>query len=113
MDDLEEKLGNILNDPDMMRQIMSMAQSMRDGQTDPPSSAPPLPELDTAAIGRIYELAQSGKIDRREHALLQALGAYLSKERIGKLEKAMRAAKLAKLASSALAQRSGVSSAGR
>ena len=30
MDDMEEKLGSILNNPQMMQQIMSMAQSMGD-----------------------------------------------------------------------------------
>ena len=34
MDDLEEKMGAILNNPNMMQQIMSLAQTM--GQNAPP-----------------------------------------------------------------------------
>lgn len=115
MDDLEEKLGSILNDPNMMRQIMSMAQAMggtsgAPAQENVPPQTPP--EFDAQTLARISALAQSGNIDKRERALLQALGAYLSKERVGKLEKAMRAAKIAKLAS-APAGRAGAFPTGR
>ena len=33
MDEMEEKLGSILNNPQMMQQIMSMAQSMGNQNT--------------------------------------------------------------------------------
>ena len=117
MDEMEEKLGSILNNPQMMQQIMSMAQSMG-GQNTPKAEAPQkqeslLPEIDLATIQKISGLAQKSSIDKREQALLRALSAYLSKERIGKLEKAMRAAKIAKIASSALGQRGVPSHAGR
>lgn len=109
MDDMEEKLGSILNNPQMMQQIMSMAQSMggqSSNRPEPPKKQEAmLPEIDLATIQKISGLAQKSSIDKREQALLRALGAYLSKDRISKLEKAMRAAKMAKLASSALGQR--------
>lgn len=115
MDDMEEKLGSILNNPQMMQQIMSMAQSMGgQGKQDPtPRQEKSFPELDIATLQKISSLAQSSSIDKREQALLRALGAYLSKERIGKLEKAMRAAKIAKIASSALSQGGAVRTMGR
>ena len=116
MDEMEEKLGSILNNPQMMQQIMSMAQSMGNptsGKPDLPSRQENfLPEIDIATIQKISGLAQKSRIDTREQALLRALSAYLSKDRIGKLEKAMRAAKIAKIASSALSQRGTVRSAG-
>ncbi len=108
MDDMEEKLGAILNNPQMMQQIMTMAQGFQDGQKKnlPPKPEPQRescgPEIDLATIQKISRLARQSNIDKREQALLRALGAYLSKERIGKLEKAMKAAKLAKIASTAL-----------
>lgn len=119
MDDLEEKLGSILNNPQMMQSIMAMAQSMggqeqskqEGGRQE--SSPGPLPDIDLATIQKISGLAQKSNIDQRERALLRALSAYLSKERIYKLEKAMRAAKIAKIASSALGQRGIPSHAGR
>lgn len=124
MDDLEEKLGNILNNPQMMQQIMSMAQAMGKPERDdppppsrenapPPRQENPFSNIDIATIQKISGLAQNSNIDKRERALLQALGAYLSKDRIVKLEKAMRAAKIAKIASSTLAQRGSPSSTGR
>lgn len=107
MNDMEGQIENILNNPQMMEQIRAMAQSL--GGT-PPSKEPPqenLPNIDPATIQRFSALAKSTGIDKRERDLLQALGAYLSKERIGKLEKAMRAAKMAKLASTALTSSTG------
>ena len=117
MDDLEEKLGAILGDPQMMQQIMSMAQAMgaQGGNRPDPGQKQNevFPEIDVATLQKISGLAQKSSIDQREQALLRALGAYLSKERIGKLEKAMRAAKIAKIASSTLSLRGIPQSAGR
>ena len=117
MDDFEEKLGNILGNPQMMQQIMSMAQAMGAQGGNRPDGAQKqnevFPEIDVATLQKISGLAQKSSIDQREQALLRALGAYLSKERIGKLEKAMRAAKIAKIASSTLSLRGIPQSAGR
>lgn len=115
MDDMEEKLGNILNNPQMMQQIMSMAQAMGGQKKDESPPPPPrqdnsFPNIDINTIQKISSLAQNSNIDKRERALLQALGAYLSKDRVSKLEKAMRAAKIAKIASSTIGQRGNVSS---
>ena len=112
MSEMEDKLGSILNNPQLMQQIMTMAQSMGDAPKDnswePPARNDHFSGIDAATIQRISRLAQSSSIDKRESALLRALGAYLSKERLQKLEKAMRAAKLAKIASSALSQQSNI-----
>lgn len=109
MDDMEEKLGSILNNPQMMQQIMAMAQTMNNSDTPKSVPAPKaensFPDIDLATIQRLTGLAQKSTIDKREKALLSALGAYLSKERLSKLEKAMRAAKIAQIASSVLSQR--------
>lgn len=111
MDDMEEKLNSVLNNPQMMQQIMSMAQSIgaqNGSHTEIPQRPENImPEIDLATIQKITGLAKTSSIDKREAALLHALEAYLSKDRISKLERAMRAAKMAKLASSALSQRSG------
>ena len=114
MGELEEKLTSVLNDPSMMAQIMSMAQSL--GLGAPPAQQPqpaPMPEPDPvekmelpdiATIQKIAGFASSSNIDRDQRTLLKALHPYLSQGRIHKLEKAMRAAKLAKFASGALSQ---------
>ena len=105
MSEMEEKLGNILSNPALMQQIMTMAQSLN---APPPTANPPpqaeanLPEIDAATLQKFIRLAQHSGIDPDQRALLSALTPYLSRGRIGKLEKAMRAVKLANIASSAL-----------
>jgi hypothetical protein len=111
MDELEDKLNAVLSNPQMMQQIMTMAQAM--GQSapalakedaPPPRQDSPLPEFDLGMLQKISGIANQGSIDREQQALLRALDPYLSRERIGKLERAMRAAKMAKFASAAMQQ---------
>ena len=110
MDDMEAKLGTILGNPDMMAQIMSMAQSLGGSTSAPPPAPPPqqpvmpgIPEgLDIGMITKLAGMANSANVDKDQQALLFALRPYLTNERIGKLERAMRAAKLAGLATSLL-----------
>lgn len=98
MDALEEKLGSILNDPQTMQKLMHMAQSL--GAAGEPGGEEAGPALqDMASLQKLSGLARQGSIDREQQALLNALSPYLSRQRIRKLENAMRAAKMAKLAS--------------
>ena len=113
MDEMEEKLGAILGNPQMMQQIMSMAQAL--GQNTPQNQPPQPPaepprqtiaplggNMDPAMIQRIAGLVRQSGIDKNQQSLLKALGPYLSRDRIVKLEKAMRAAKIAAMASTVL-----------
>ena len=108
MDDMESKLGSILGNPDMMAQIMSMAQQFSGGENapsppPPPQPAPNIPDgLDMGMLMKVAGMANSANVDQNQRALLLALRPYLTSERIGRLEKAMRASKLAGLASSFL-----------
>ena len=108
MGDMEDKLNTILSNPDMMQQIMALAQSM--GQDEQKNTNIPLPdsapEIDLGMIQRLSGLAQSTGVDKNQQVLLNALCPYLSRDRIGKLEKAMRAAKMAKLATGIMGNRS-------
>lgn len=103
MGEMEEKLNAVLNNPQMMQQIMSMAQSMGAQSSPKSEKAPPagdsFPDIDPGMIKKLSSFAGQSSIDQDQRTLLKALGPYLSRERIGKLEKAMRAAKLARLAS--------------
>lgn len=107
MAEMEDKLNSILSDPNMMQKIMAMAQSLggESEKSEAPSAVPALPDIDMATVQRLTGLAKQSGIDKREQSLLRALGGYVSKERIARLEKAMRAAKMAKLATSALGTR--------
>lgn len=108
MEGLEEKLGAILNDPQAMEKIMSMAKSLGSQEQAPAQNqAPPaLPDFDPAMVQKLASLSRQGSIDRNQQALLRALSPYLSRQRIIKLENAMRAARMAGFAASALSAKS-------
>ena len=99
MDDMEQKLNSILGNPEMMAQIMSMAQNLGgNSESEPaPVAAPALNfgGFDPGMLQKIAGIAQQSGIDGHQQNLLKALRPYLSEHRIVKLEKAMRAARLA------------------
>lgn len=97
---LEEKLGAILSDPDMMQKLQAMAQSL--SQSPPPQQCQPeqtAPQIDLSMLQKLSGLAGQTGIDKNQQTLLAALTPYLPQNRVSRLEKAMRAAKMAKLAS--------------
>lgn len=101
MSEMEDRLNSVLNNPQMMQQIMAMAQSMGGQSTkedSPPKNDPP-PEIDLGMLQKLSGLAGQSSIDKDQRSLLRALTPYLTRERINKLEKAMRAAKMARMAS--------------
>lgn len=108
MSEMEEKLGAILNNPQMMQQILSMTQAMGGGQpkqeeSRPPEPAPaPMPNFDPKLLQSLAGVAHQGGVDQNQQALLRALSPYLSRERVSKLERAMRAARMASAASAFL-----------
>lgn len=100
---LEEKLGAILSNPEMMQKIQAMAQSL--GQPEPqpepqkPQEAPKIPDIDLSMLQKLSGFAGQTGIDQNQKTLLSALSPYLSRNKVAKLENAMRAAKMARLAS--------------
>lgn len=92
MSEMEEKLGAILSNPQMMQQIMSMAQAMSpppepQGRPEqPPEPAPPaLPDF--SVMQKLAGMTRQSGIDKNQQALLRALSPYISRERSAKLEK--------------------------
>ena len=109
MDDMQSQMNAILNNPEMMQKIMAMAQSMNTQPPRPetesaPPSPPSAPEFDPSLLQKLAGLTGQSGIDSNQKTLLKALTPYLSRERISKLERAMRAAKIANMASSFLGQ---------
>lgn len=106
MDGLEEKLSAVLSNPQMMQQLMSMAQSLGASQPppEPTPAQPQMPNIDLGMLQKFSGIAKQSSIDSNQQTLLHALSPYLSGDRIGRLEKAMRAAKMAKFASAFLGQ---------
>ena len=112
MEGMEEKLNSILGNPDVMQQIMRMAQSLgasepENTQSEPVAQAAPAASMvpagmDPALLSKLASMAQRSGVDAQQQALLRALQPYLSAARLTKLEKAMRAAKMANMATSLL-----------
>ena len=100
MSELEEKLGNILSNPQLMQQIAAVAQVLGQQPAEPsiPQPKPPAPSLPDPAVN-LSGMLQAGQVDPQQKELLHALSPFLSPARIGKLERAMRAAKMAGFAS--------------
>ena len=115
MSSMEDQLGAILGNPKMMADIMALANSMNQEAppppkpgSKPPSGPPPGPPpgpptgdfgMDMAMVKALTGFARNSCIDKDQQALLKALCPFISKEKLKKLEKAMRAAKMAEQAS--------------
>ena len=99
MSEIEDQLGAILGNPKMMADIMALAQSMGQEESpqvpEKPSGSPPLP----SSLG---DGGMDMAMEKEQQALLNALCPFISREKIQKLEKAMRAAKIAQQASGLL-----------
>lgn len=102
MNELEEKLSALMSNPQLMQQIAAMAQSMGSSSPEPPTQTEPTsapPNIDPQQFQAIFQAVGQNGVDRNQQALLHALSPYLSPSRIQKLDRAMRAAKLAGVAS--------------
>ena len=120
MDNMQEQMNAILGNPEMMQKIMSMAQALNQTQPNAQSPSPrkeitenSLPDIDLSLVQKLSGLAGKTNIDSNQKSLLIALKPYLSHDRITKLEKAMRAAKLASMASVLLGNSGLLSNIGR
>ena len=116
MDNLEEKLSSLLSDPGTMQKLMSMAQSLSaavpsDGANTTPAQE--MPQIDLGMVQKLSGLMGQSGIDGHQKTLLNALQPYLSGGRLQKLERAMQAAKMARLAASVLGQQGLLRNAGR
>lgn len=103
MDELESKLNAILSNPEMMEKVMTLAQSLGGSAPGkepeaPHKEAPAFSMPDLSMLQKISSMASQTRIDPDQQNLIGALRPYLSPSRIGKLERAMRAAKMASMA---------------
>ncbi len=107
MSDLEDRLNSILSDPEQMRRISSLAQSLMGGEDGGaaqvfPGKAPQQSEGGlSGALGSLLAPPSKGG---DKAALLEALKPWLSEKRQRKLAKAMRLAQMARLARFAMGE---------
>ena len=109
---LEGKLQQILNDPNSMAQILSLAQSFgmqspaeQQAESQTPPAPPPLSSAmpDAGFLQGIMELMQQAqRSDGKQEALLCALKPFLRPERREKIDQALQLARISHLAGFAL-----------
>lgn len=108
MAELEDMINSVLNDPEQMNMISSLAQSLMGGNA-PARQEQSLPGgIDPKMLGKIQQLM--GGMDKgggESEALLRAMQPYLSEKRRVKMDKALKLARLAKLAGFAMEELGG------
>lgn len=112
MDDLAAQLQQILADPGQMAQITQLASSLGlDANPAPQPEQPPEEDgFSMDALGRLLPLL--AKANGREAQVLGALRPYLKAEDQQRVDRALRAAKLSRLAKLALRELGSDSSGG-
>lgn len=105
MEDLSEKLTQLLSSPEGMSKIQSAMAAlggMMGEEAPPPAPAPSPPpstdlDIDMAAISKILPLLGNLNQENEDTRLLAALRPYLHGQRAERLEESMRLLRLMKL----------------
>ena len=98
MDEIQNTIQEILGDPEKLEQIRAMAASLG---FSPDADNPPGEENTEASAAQGLPFPLPGSEPRQE-ALLRALMPYLNPGRQKRLERALRVAKLSRIAGAAL-----------
>lgn len=103
MGELEDRINSVLSDPEQLAQIRAMAQSLMGGAAEGPAAAAGDPGAEPASLGRLGALLRGGlggKNLRLE--ALEALAPCLGEKRREKLARAMKLARVLRLAQAGL-----------
>ncbi len=93
MSDFEDKLNKLLNDPDEMERFAGFARSLMSGQEQSPA-----PDIDPSLLKSLGGMLSGSARGGRDAKLLEAMRPYLSEKRRGKMDRAMKLARLAGIA---------------
>lgn len=97
MNEFEDKLNSLLNDPKQMESFASFAKSIMGGEAPMPINQ--APDIDPALMKKIAFLMSRGdSIGNNDKRLLEAMKPYLSEKRRSKMDRAMKIARLASIA---------------
>ena len=115
MDELQQRIESVLNDPQQMKELLALARSLgaelpeelQESAAQPETESPqPMKGLGALMSQPLGALLQSaGKLEQKQEALLNALRPFLKPNRREKLDRAIRAARLSQLAGRALKSR--------
>lgn len=101
MENMENKIMEVLGDPEKLSQIMDIAKGLgfSPPEEEPPEQKAPEPEMAGTILGLLQKMnTTNGKQD----ALLHALMPYLQPSRQKKLQRALQVAKMSQIAGAAL-----------
>ena len=109
MGELEERIGQVLNDPEQMERLSRLAQSLMGGEGAPPEAAEGGDAgLDPALLARLGRLlSEDAGAERARESLLRALEPWLSPGRRERLGRALLLARLSRLAGRAFGEGEG------
>lgn len=103
MEGLEDALQKLMQDPAQLAELSALAQSLGLGPPEPPQSAPPVSAAPPVPPPPLPPpLPPCGPSAARQEQLLLALKPFLKPSRQEKIDRALRAARLSRLAGSAL-----------
>lgn len=118
MSEFEDRLNSILNDPEQMDKIANMAKSLMGGGTDP---GPQTESTADSGVSSILEGLDPGMMQRvmkmmsgmnqgpdENTALLEAMKPFLKEKRRAKMDRALKLAKMAKMAQLAFGDLGGI-----
>lgn len=118
MNDLEQRIGEVLNDPAQMQQILSIAQSLgavpmqaEEAKLAPEEvgEAQQAPEAESGTPASLPDasalMKQMSRMDKKQEDLLNALRPFLRPSRRQKFDRALQIARLSQLAGSAMRTR--------
>ena len=99
MDELEEKLNAVLNNPSELEKISKIASAIMGGSGDKPEPPPQEPDIDMGMLKQMLSgLRGTGGKKSESRDLLEAMKPFLAEKRRRKIDKAMKLARLASLA---------------
>lgn len=99
MDELEEKINAVLNNPSEMEKISKIASAIMGGSGDKPEDPPQEPDVDMGMLQQMLGSLRSGGSKKSEsRELLEAMKPFLAEKRRRKIDKAMKLARLASIA---------------
>ena len=107
MNELEDRINSVLNDPSQMEKLANIAKSIMGGSQSAETPSTP-PDIDPALIARIGSIMSRGESkSSKDKKLLEAMRPYLSEKRRSKMDKALKIAKLAGIAEIAMTELGG------
>lgn len=107
MSEFEDRVNSLLNDPAQMEKITALAKSLMGGEAGaaPEQSGGDSSGPDSGMLLRLSRLMKAGDSQNgNRQALLEAMKPYLSEKRRAKMDRAIRMARLAKMAQLAMGE---------